>query len=393
MRILLDCRPLQQEGADSERSHFIFSTVAALARDKGVEWLFLADPSLGSGSLPSLPGSSVVLNRCFPGAIGWRLWYDRVIPRRAKKHKADLLMLTGGISAASGSVPQCLWMPEQADPAVGKDQLRLYSRRLRESLRRAALVFCFSAADRDWLTDRQRVDKQQRGDTDRQRTDAIRQADPEKIVSLSAWPAETAAPLSADERERTKREYAAGKEYFLADAATADAEGIVQLLKSFSLFKKRQLSNLQLVLTGQKPLPESELTSRLETYKYRQDIHWYAETNAEIRLTGAAYALLFPFEKKTLGVPVLNAWAAEVPVIIGKETGVTEWAGDGVLVADRKDPASLAGHLMSVYKDEQLRRRLIEKGRSGVAAFDLRQSLALVWEHLTRIAPDTKVLG
>ncbi len=390
MLILLDCRPLLV-GADSERSRFIFSAAEALSRDQAVRWLFLVDQSYQPHLIPKLTGSSVLVHRAFPGRMGWRLWYDWLIPRLAKKHKADWIMLTGGITAANlkiraktgaetggtmkaeigrtmGTIPQCVWMPEKANPAEGRDYLPLYPRRLRDSLLHASLLFCFSAADRSWLAGQ------------------AEEPDPNKFVVVSAWPSEAAAPLSAEEKEEVKRQYAAGKEYFLADVGPAGEDGITQLLKSFSLFKKRQLSNLQLILAGRKPPPESELNHRLETYKYRQDIHWCELPDAGNRLTGAAYALLFPFEKKTLGIPVLDAWKAEVPVIIGRGSGLSDWAGDGLLVADKADPASLAGHLMAVYKDEQLRRDLIEKGLSRVAVFDAQRSLAEIGAALTRVS-------
>jgi glycosyltransferase involved in cell wall biosynthesis len=377
MLILLDCRPLLVHGPDSERSQVIFSAAAALSRDRAVKWLFLVDSSYRPGLIPSIAGSSVLIHRALPGRIGWRVWYDWLIPRLAKKHKADWIMLTGGITAASPmmgtkkggtmrAIPQCLWMPEKANPAEGRDYLPLYRGRLRDSLFRASLLFCFSAADRSWLA----------GQTEG--------PDPNKFVVVPTWPSEGVAPLSLAEKEEVKRQYAAGKEYFLADVTSADEEGITQLLKSFSLFKKRQLSNLQLILAGRKPLPESEFNHRLETYKYRQDIHWCEAPEAKRQLTGAAYAFLFPFEKKTLGIPVLNAWKAEVPVIIGKDCGLPDWAGDGVLVADRADPASLAGHLMAIYKDELLRADLIEKGRSRVAAFSPQRSMAEIGAALTR---------
>ena len=387
MLILLDCRPLLAEGLDSERTRFIFSAAAALSRDKAVKWLFLADQSYQPHLIPELAGSSVLVHRAFPGRIGWRIWYDRLIPRLARKHKVDWIMLTGGVAAATrgGSVsardgsaatrdgsgagrtiPQCLWMPEKANPAEGKGFLPLYAGRLRESLSRAELLFCFSAADRAWLEGQ------------------VQGIDPVKFEIVSAWPSEVVAPLSSAEKEIIKQQYAAGKEYFLADVALSDLEGITQLLKSFSLFKKRQLSNLQLILAGRKPLPESKLNHLLETYKYRQDIHWCEPADAEKRLTGAAYALLFPFERKTLGIPVLNAWKAEVPVIIGKESGFGDWAGEGVLVAEKGDPASLAGHLMAVYKDEELRKDLIEKGRLRVAVYSAQETLSEIAAALSR---------
>lgn len=366
MLILLDCRPLISAGADSEKTRFIFSAAAALSRDHAVKWLFLADQPCQPGFFPQPAGSSVLIHRTLPGRMGWRLWYDWLIPRLAKKHNADWIMLTGGISAAPGAIPQCLWMPEKANPAEGKDYLPSYSRRLRDSLLRVSLLFCFSEADRSWLA------RQMEGQDD------------EKLRFLSAWPSETATPLSPEEKEAVKRTYSGGKEYFLADVTTAGEEEITRLLKSFSLFKKRQLSNMQLIFAGQTPAPDSELSHRLETYKYRQDIHWRDPAKAGTQLMGAAYALLFPFERKTIGLPVLDAWKAEVPVIIGKDTGLQEWTGDSALVAEMEGPASLAGHMMAVYKDEQLRRDLIEKGRSGIAAFRPQRSLEEIWAGLTR---------
>jgi glycosyltransferase involved in cell wall biosynthesis len=259
-------------------------------------------------------------------------------------------------------------MPEKADPAEGKGPLPLYAGRLRESLSVAAQVFCFSEADRSWLSGQ------------------VPGTDAAKIGVVSAWPSEVVIPLSTAEKEVIKQQYTAGKEYFLADAAVPDEEGVTQLLKSFSLFKKRQLSNLQLVLAGSKPSPESKLSQLLGTYKYRQDIHWCEPADVEKRLTGAAYALLFPFERKTLGVPVLNAWKAEVPVIIEKNSGFGEMAGEGVLVADKGDPASLAGHLMAVYKDEELRKDLIGKGRLRVAAYSAQDTLAEIDAALSRVS-------
>ena len=368
MLILLDCRPLIVEGLDSERTRLIFSAAAALSREKAVKWLFLADQTYLPHLIPDLAGSSVLVRRAFPGRIGWRLWYDRVIPRLARKHQVDWIMLTGGVAAASATIPQCLWMPERANPAEGRGYLPLYAGRLRESLMRVSLLFCFSAADRSWLKGQ------------------VVGMDPDKFGVVSAWPSEVAAPLSTAEKEAIKQQYAGGKEYFLADVVESDEEGITQLLKSFSLFKKRQLSNLQLILTGSKPSPESKLSQRLETYKYRQDIHWCEPADGEGRLAGAAYALLFPFQRKTLGIPVLNAWKAEVPVIIEKNSGFGDMAGEGVLVADKGDPASLAGHLMAIYKDEELRKDLIGKGRSRAAAYSPEQTLTEIAAALGRVS-------
>jgi len=377
MLILMDCRPLFAEGSGSERSRFILLAAAAVSRDRGVRFLLLVDQTyrpeellkaIGAAELPA--GFSLVVRRSFPGRAGWRIWYDWLIPRLAGKHGADAIFLTGGIAAAPATggraaaaitIPQCLWMPERANPKES-GYPPLYTRRLKERLSRAALVFCFSESDKEWLSGLG--------------ADA---------VVVKPW-ASSHTTLSSDERAAIRQQYANGKEYFLADVAGANEEKITRLLKSFSLFKKRQLSNLQLILAGSTSTPVHGLGQRLETYKYREDVSWTLQL-PENRgpLQAAAYAFLFPFATRTLGAPVLDTWQSEVPVIIGTATGLQQWAGDAVLVADMEDPASLAGHMMTIYKDERLRRELIEKGSSRVAAYTLQGSLDDLWAALARV--------
>ncbi len=335
---------MQSTGADGPTSRLIFSVVSDLARDKGVSWLLLVDHHYRPGLLPGLPDLPLAVHRSFPGRAGWKLWYDWQLPRLVRKYRPDMVMLTGGIAAAPLPVPQYLWLPKWAHPKDAREgglDLPLYASRLEESLRRAERIFCFSEKDRSWLA--------QRG------KDAI-------VVRPSPPP--EVAPLAAAEREAIKGEYAQGKEYFFADATTMEDEDVIYLLKAFSQFKKRQLSNLQLMIAG---APAAGLREKLETYKYRHDVYFYDPDIAGGRLLDAAYAALLPF-KDSLGEMVFRAWKAGVPVLVTKPGRLLEIAGPATLGAGASDPAALAGHMMSVYKDEALRAGLIEKGFSRLTA-------------------------
>lgn len=378
MLILLDCRPLQYAGPDSEKSRLIFSAVAGLSRTEAVTWLFVVDHSYQPEMLPDLAGAgilshaSILTRRALPGRAGWRLWYDWQIPRLARHHKADLVMLTAGIAAADPAVPQCLWMPERANPAegdTGKRYPSIYTGRLAASLQRAAAVFCFSQRDRAWLAGRYPAGK-------------------EKILVLQTVPAEGVSPSAATEKEKIKAGYVQGREYFLADLTGAGEEEAINLLKAFSLFKKRQLSNMQLVLTGRTSMSAAGMKEKLKTYKYRQDVHWpddLPETE-EWGLRGAAYAALFPADRNTLGTPLLNAWAAGVPAIVINGGLLQEMAGRSALGAIAGDPAALAAQLMLIYKDEGLRRDLIAGGLDRLGAFRRERALDGVWEGIMRAA-------
>ena len=378
---------MQYAGPGSERSRLILAAAAALAGDKAVEWLYVVDHTFRPGMLDGISGDSVLTRRALPGSFGWRWWYDRQIPRLARQYHADLIMLTGGIAAKLSDVPQCLWMPEKANPGEnGNDRLypSIYKVRLAVSLQRAAVIFCFTGRDRTWLAG------YRPGIVSGKPPGSSAEGVEEKIWVLPAAMEEDAGvkgPLAAAEKEEIKRKYVRGKEYFLADLAGAGEEDVINLLKAFSLFKQRQRSNMQLLLTGGINGSAAVIRQRLETYKYREDVHWQEDRpTAEVRqLSRAAYAVLLLFDGHTLGAPLLNAWAAGVPVIVADGSLLQEIAGDAALPAGARDPASLAAQLMRIYKDENGRMDLIRRGLDRRGAYSRRGSIDALWEGIGKV--------
>ena len=430
MLILLDCRPLQNAGygVDNERSLLILSTAALLSAEQAVKWLYLVDHTYRPGDLPGLPdslhglpdslpglpddagnagGNAVVITRrAFPGWTGWRIWYDGQIPRLAKKYRADLVMTTAGIATSSLRIPQCVWMPERANPGEAKKKgasqkgappySASYAARLAESLFRAAAIFCFSEKDKAFLAGRTP------GPAD------------DKIIVLSPVADAASIPLSTEEKEKVKADYAGGKEYFLAaipaigqnaigQKESAGQKDLINLLKAFSLFKKRQRSNMQLILIGQPGIsdrsdrgaqpgrsshgPDGELAEKLATYKYREEVHWFeGRPEDQSRITAAAYAVLFPFGGGALGMALLSAWKAEVPVIVPAAGPLPEIAGEAALSGSPDNPTQLATQLMLLYKDEALRRDLIEKGKTRLRSFSGERPADAVWRGIRMAA-------
>jgi glycosyltransferase involved in cell wall biosynthesis len=367
MLILLDCRPLQRTGSDSETTRLIISTVAALSGDKDIEWLFVTDHTYRPAKhtwLPdpkAFPRARWMTIRVFPGSLGWKRWYDRRLPTLIRKYNPALVMLTGGVAAKAATARQCLWMPLEADPKAAATP-PLYASRLDNSLDQAEAVFCFSEKDRVWLAGRRAVNA----------TVAATETPAQKVIVARPTPSPIATPLEISEKEQLKQHFSAGKEYFFTAAGNARETQIIELLKAFSLFKKRQLSNLQLVIAG---TVTGGLREKMKSYKYGQDVHWVGP--GDDSPMPAAYAVLFPFTGNSLGASLLDAWKARVPALVAAGSRLHEMAGaaygiaqDAALVAPSTDPAAWAAHMMSVYKDETLRSALIQRGVARLSVFD-----------------------
>lgn len=193
-------------------------------------------------------------------------------------------------------------------------------------------------------------------------------------------------PLSPPEKETAKQAYAGDKEYFLSVVSPAGPDDRVDLLKAFSLFKKRQKSNMQLVLFGKRPGPDNDFAGKLQTYKYRGDIHTYDRLPDRewIGLLGGSYGFVFLSVENSLGMPLLHAWQTGTAVIMTAAGRLPAMAGDAALYAQPGDPASLAAQMMVLYKDENLRNTLVGKGKLRSAAFDWERSAGLLWDAIRR---------
>jgi hypothetical protein len=304
----------------------------------------------------------VVIRHALPGRAGWRWWYDRQLPRVATRMGVDGAWLTGGITGGM-RVPVCLWMPERANPLKGSKPrgfAGLYRSRLKSSLEHAAAVVCYSQRDRVWL-------------------EGIGAGGKAKIRVLNAVADESIGILPPAEKEKIKAEHTEGKEYFLADLTGCGQEEAVNLLKAFSLFKKRQRSQMRLVLGGRMEAGEG-MVELLKTYKYRQDVGWSEEAQA-----GAAYAVLLPMEGNSLGATLLNMWKAGVPVIAAVGGVFEEMAQGAVLGVTPGDPVALAAQLMRIYKEEDLRQELTRKGFERLKVYS-RENFLEVLRVITEIA-------
>ena len=171
------------------------------------------------------------------------------------------------------------------------------------------------------------------------------------------------APLSWTEKESVKVKIAAGKEYFVLLVDEWHPK-LLEALKAFSLFKKRQQTNMQLVFASRELVVDPVFLGKLESFKYRSDVHVCRKLDDEglAQLIGAAYGLIHSFASDESGHAILNAFKSQVPVIAAEDPASKELAADAAIYANGQDIELLAAHMMLLYKDEQLRKQMIEKG-------------------------------
>ena len=186
----------------------------------------------------------------------------------------------------------------------------------------------------------------------------------DKISIMRPLVNEALKPTDDDARDVVRYQYAEGNAYFLYLGPIHPGANLINLLKGFSLFKKRLGSNMKLVLCGSTGKYSKSFFDALETYKYREDIIVTGKLNTmeEADILSAAYALIYPCKWVRFGIPIFNAMKAGVAILTAENSTHSEMAGMAGMFFNENDPNDIGEKMIRIYRDEQIRSDMIGTG-------------------------------
>jgi glycosyltransferase involved in cell wall biosynthesis len=345
---------VSEKNASAWREGFVYKNLSAIA---GLypqhKFIFIFDRSYSGNYLFKENCIPVIAGPGVNSQLTQYFWYNYKLPALLRKHKADIFLGINGCCSMNTQLPQCLLLSDGFFSAVhqlpGKKNARFVKKQLPLFLDKATRIIATSNLCRAQIVN-------------------ILPAAAEKTTVVYPAAGNGFSPMSQEEKELVKAQYANGKEYFLHGGAINSKSQLVSLLKAFSLFKKRQKSNMQLLLAGHINLPENELKATVSTYKYRDDVRLtgYHSTPIFARLLAGAYALVHTSTGMQLPV---EAMICGVPLIVTDTGAMQEICGEAALYINTTSPIAIAEQMMLVFKDENLRDSLVKKGNKQVEQY------------------------
>lgn len=358
MVIAVDIRdPLQAK--DLVFKGFITETLRRIAvKNPGHHFVFIVDKGPQDQLLTGNNTEQVVAGWSAANPLFRKYWLNVQLPALLKKKGVALLITTNGSCSPGVKLPQYILLP-------GVQLLHKQGSKAAIFLQKADHIICFSEQLREAVIRNYKVP-------------AV------KTALLKAAASSSFKPLPFEEKQAIKNKYSAGKEYFVYTGMTGTASNLLNLLKAFSLFKKRQQSGFKLLLAGEIDKKDKVFAESLATYKYREDLVLAGPvtSNEKARLVAAAYALVDPSLQEGTGIPALEAAASDVPVIAAAGQPLLE--KETFLAADTSDFADIAAQMMLLYKDETLRNQLIEKARTSAKLYNTDRSADGLWELIMK---------
>lgn len=302
----------------------------------------------------------------------WKYWFDVKVLLALKKINADVFISPDGFCSLTTKVPQCMVVHDLGflhhPEAYKKSHVSFLKKYTPKFLNKAKSIVTVSQFSKEDIIRHYKIQ-------------------PGKIDVVYNGVKEIFHPLTTEEKETTKKKYTQGKEYFIYLGAIQPRKNLIHLLKAFSIFKKRLQSNMKLVLAGRIKWKHGAFYTLLKTYRYREDVllTGYLTEEELSALLGSAYAFVYPSLFEGFGVPVAEAMQCNIPVLTSEKTAMEEIAGEAALYFNANDHADIADKMMLIYKDENLRKQLIEKGKKVSEKYNWETSAELLWQTVLKV--------
>ena len=153
-------------------------------------------------------------------------------------------------------------------------------------------------------------------------------------------------------------------------------KNLVNLLKAFSAFKKRQRSGMQLIITGIAGIDFASFSDSLKSYKYKEQVKLLPGPDREEseKIFAAAYALIIPSSFESSYENIFFAMQNSVPVLASENSVAAELCSEAGTYFNSADIKDMSEKMMFIFKDEDKRKELIESAKNRIDLFDWENS-------------------
>lgn len=200
------------------------------------------------------------------------------------------------------------------------------------------------------------------------------------------------SPINKELQLLTKQTFSKNCDYFLFVGALQPRKNISRLLEAFDKFKTKEKNDVKLIIVGEKYRWTSNIKNTYLNMKFKDDVIFTGRLHStELHhVIASALAMTYIPYFEGFGIPILEAMNCDTPVITSNITSMPEVAGDAALLVDPFSVSSISNAMIYIYKDEDMRNSLIEKGRKRKLNFSWDKTADLLWKSILKTIESEK---
>ncbi|MFC2160220.1 glycosyltransferase family 4 protein [Acidobacteriota bacterium] len=232
-----------------------------------------------------------------------------------------------------------------------------FTQRIENSLQRADGILVISQFVKDQIMDRFFLNE-----------------DKIKVVYLGVDPGFSNKP-SVPQTEIVKNKYGLPSRFLLFVGDIEPRKNLGKLIEALEFMQKKSY-DIPLVIVGKEGMAYQNLVKKIEDSQLQSKVmflNYLPDGDLKI-LYRLASCLVFPSLCEGFGLPLVEAMASGCPLVISRASALPEIALNAALYFHPEDSEEMAGQIMTVLNDEDLRKNLIEKGNQRVLDFSWTQT-------------------
>ncbi len=188
-------------------------------------------------------------------------------------------------------------------------------------------------------------------------------------------------PLGVDERyferianaesEEWLRSMKLPERFFLFVGTFQPRKNLARILDAHESLPSNLRKSVPLVIAGHSGWGSESLVDRLSRNGPAGEVRWlnHVDDRSKRMLMQRAVALVFPSLAEGFGLPVLEGFASQSPVITSNTTSLPEVAGHAAWLVDPLDVSAIAEAMATMAREDAVRRDFIDKGLDRAHAF------------------------
>ncbi len=380
LRIAINARLLAGQPLEGMGRYVVEVTRELMRHFPGAAFLLLTDRK---GAMPPL-ATTYERAVVYPPArhpLLFYVWYEWAVPRALRRWRADVFVSLDNFCSLRTPVPTVLAVHDLVylhyPGGMSRLQLAYYRRFMPRYVRRADCLLAVSEATKVDIVRAYGLCSRESSISPKHVTVAPNGVRP-RFVQLS--------PKHADQ---VRASVTGGAPYFVAVGSVHPRKNIDGLIRAFDRFCESETTTAaraphHLVIVGRMAWQTSAVERALAASPHRDRIHLtgFVEDERLGELIGAATALALVSLFEGFGVPILEAFACGVPVVVSDRSSLPEVAGAGGLVVDPTDTEAVAAALMRLATEPGLRQVLAEAGRAHAQQYTWERSGRIIAEAI-----------
>lgn len=301
----------------------------------------------------------------------WLIWFEWSIPKALRKWKADIFFSHDGFTSLKATIPVFLTIHDLAFLAFPKQipflVYHFYRIFIPLYLKKVNHIFTVSNFVKEDIQNKYGIN-------------------PSKISVIYNG----SRNIMTNDLEAINHKIPASSTYFFYYGAIHPRKNIANAIKAYNLFRSQNEGQIIFLLAGRMAWRTKEVEKVWKESPYAEDIHilGYISDASIAHYLKHALALVYISLHEGFGMPIIEAFAAETPVITSNNGALAEISGQGALLVNPLDINDIARGMNEIHENIPLRRSLTEAGKKELERFNWDNSAQICSRIIMQMAKE-----